>query len=72
MKLLGSNKNKIGKDENGKSVPHSEITEVVLVQCNIIIYHYQQNLRVLHTFIANKLFSQLLDISPKNYVFKKL
>ena len=72
MKLLGSNKSKIGKDENGKNGPHSEITAVVLVQCNIVIYDYQQNLRVLHTFIANKLFSQLVDISPKNYVFKKL
>ena len=72
MKLLGSNKNKIGKDANGKNVPHSEITEAVLVQCNIVIYDYQQNLKVLHTFIASKLFSQLLDFSPKNYVFKKL
>ena len=29
MKLLGSTKNKIIKDENGKNVPHLEITEVI-------------------------------------------
>ena len=36
MKLLGSIKNKITKDENGENVPHLEITEVVLVHCNIV------------------------------------
>ena len=35
MKLLGSTKNKITKDKNGENVPHFEITEVVLVHCNI-------------------------------------
>ena len=36
MKLLGSSKNKITKDKNGENVPHLEITEVVLVHCNIV------------------------------------
>ena len=36
MKLLGITKNKITKDQNGENVPHLEITEVVLVHCNII------------------------------------
>ena len=40
MKLLGSTKNKIIKDKNGESVPHLEITEVVLVHCNIINNDY--------------------------------
>ena len=35
MKILGSTKNKITKDKNGKNVPHLEITEIVLVHCNI-------------------------------------
>ena len=35
MKLLGSTKNKITEDKNGENVPHLEITEVVLVHCNI-------------------------------------
>ena len=36
MKLLGSTKNKITKDKNGENLPHLEITEVVLVHCNIV------------------------------------
>ena len=36
MKLLGSTENKVHKDKNGENVPHFEITEVVLVHCNIV------------------------------------
>ena len=36
MKLLGSTENEITKDKNGENAPHLEITEVVLVHCNII------------------------------------
>ena len=36
MKLLGSTKTRITKDENGKNVPDLEITEVVLIHCNIV------------------------------------
>ena len=35
MQLLGSTKNKITKDKNGENVAHFEITEAVLVHCNI-------------------------------------
>ena len=35
MKLLGSTKSKKTKDKNGENAPHLEITEVVLVHCNI-------------------------------------
>ena len=69
MKLLGSNKNKITKDENGENVPHLEISEVVLVHCNIVNNDYQQDSRVLHTFVPNKSFGQLLDNSPNNFIF---
>ena len=57
MKLLGSTKNKITKDENGKNVPHLEITEVVLVHCNIVNNDYQQDSSILYTFVLNKSFS---------------
>ena len=40
MKLLESTKSKRTKDENGKNVPHLEITEVVLVHRNIVNDHY--------------------------------
>ena len=53
MKLLGSTKNKITKDKNGENVPHLEITEVVLVHYNIANNDYQQDSRVLYTFIPN-------------------
>ena len=52
MKLLGSTKNKIIKDENGKNVPILEITEVILVHCNIVNNDYQEDSRVLYTFFS--------------------
>ena len=71
MKLLGSTENKITKDKNGKNLPQLEITEVVLVQCNMVNNHYQQDSRVLYTFVPNKSFGSLLDISPSNHIFLK-
>ena len=71
MILLGSTKSKITKDKNGENVPYLEITEVVLIHCNVDNNSYQQNSRVLYTFVSNKLFHQLLDISPKNFIFLK-
>ena len=71
MELLGSTKNKIAKDENGEKVPHLEITEVVLVHCNMVNNDYQQDSRVLYTFVPNKSFGSLLDISPSNNIFLK-
>ena len=65
MKLLGSTKIKITKNENVENVPHLEIAEVVLVHCNIVNNDYQQDSTVLYTFVPNKLFGQLLDISGK-------
>ena len=63
--LLKSTKSKITKSENG------EITEVVLIHCNVVNNSYQQNSRVLYTFVADKSLGQLLDISPKNFIFLK-
>ena len=40
IKLLGSTENKITKDKNGENVLHLEITEVVLVHCNIVNNDY--------------------------------
>ena len=69
MVLLGSTKSKITKDKNSESVHHLEIAEVVLIQCNIVNNTYQQNSRVIYTFVPNKSFGQLLDISPKKFIF---
>ena len=53
MKLLGSTKSKITKNENGETVPHLELTELVLVHCNIVNNDYEHDSRVLYTFIPN-------------------
>ena len=71
MKLLESTENKITKDKNGENVPHLEITELVLVHCNMVNDDYQQDSRVLYTVVPNKSFDSLLDISPSNHIFLK-
>ena len=71
MKLLGSTENKITEDKNGENVSHLEITEVVLVHCDTINNDYQQDSRVLYTFVPNKPFGSLLEISPTNHIFLK-
>ena len=69
MKLLGSTENKITKDKNGENVPHLEITEVVLVHCYIVNNDYQQDSKILYTFVPNKPSGCLLEISSANHVF---
>ena len=54
MKLLGSTKSKITKNKNGENVSH-------LVHCNIVNNNYQQDSRILYTFVPNKSFGQSLD-----------
>ena len=55
MKLLGSTKSKVTKDDDGENVPHLEITDTILVHCKIVNNNYQHNSRVLlYTFIPNK------------------
>ena len=71
MILLGSTKNKIIKNEDGEYLPLLEITEVMLLHCNIVNNDYQYDSRVLHNFVRNKSFGKLLDISSKNFIFLK-
>ena len=71
MKLLGSTKSKVTKDDNGENVLYLQITEAVLLHCNIVNNDYQHDSRVLRKFVPNKSFTQLLDISSKNFIFLK-
>ena len=64
MKLLGSTKKVVDKDKNGERVPKLEIVEVVLVHCNLVKNDYQHTSKVLFTFVPNKKFGQLINISP--------
>ena len=69
MKLFKSTKSKVTKNKNGEDVFRLEITEVVLEQCNIVNNNYQRDSQALYTFVPNKSFGQLLDISSKNVIF---
>ena len=71
MKLLGNTESKITEDKNGENVPHLEIVELVLVHCNLVNNDYQQDSRILYTFVPNKPFGSLLEISPTNHIFSK-
>ena len=63
MKLIGSTENKITKD--------TEVAEAILVHYSIVNNVSQQDSRVLYTFVPNKPFVSLLQISPKNHIFLK-
>ena len=71
MKLLGSAESKITKIKNGEDVPHLEVAKLVLVHCNLVNNDYQQNSIILFTFVPNKTFGSLLEVSPTNHVFLK-
>ena len=72
MKLLGSTENKITKDKNRENVPNPEITEVVLIHCNIINNDYRQDSKVLYSFFPNKPFGSLLEISQTKHLFTNI
>ena len=71
MKLPGSTESKTTKDKNGENVPHLDITEIVLVHYNLVNDDYQQDSRMLYTFVPNTPFGSLLEISSKNHIFLK-
>ena len=64
MKLLRSTKQAADKNKNGEDVPKLESVEVVLVHCNLVKNDYQHASKVLLSFVPNKKFGQLLNISP--------
>ena len=64
MKLLGSTKKVVNKDKKGENVPKRESVEVVLVHCNLVKNNYQHSSKVLFSFVPNKRFGQLINISP--------
>ena len=68
VKLLGSTKNEITKYKNSENVPHIEITDVVLNHCNVVNDDYQEDSKVLYTFLLNKPLGSLLEISQTNHI----
>ena len=68
-RILSRTFNSWNDETTCENVPHLEITEVALAHCNIVNNDYQQDSKVLNTFVPNKSFGQLLDISSKNFIF---
>ena len=62
MKLLGSTNKNVDSDKN--NVPKLESVEAVLVHCNLVENDYQHTSKVLFSFVPNKQFGQLINISP--------
>ena len=65
---MGSLKKDIDEDKDVEIVPTLEAIEVVLVHCNLVNNNYQQASTVLFTFVRNKQFGQLINISPHSLV----
>ena len=63
MKLLGSTKKDVDSDKNSENVPKLKSVEVVLVHCNLVKNDYQHTSKVLFSFVPNKQFGQLINIS---------
>ena len=53
-------------------MPHLEIVELELVHCSLVNNDYQKDSRILYTFVPNKPFGSLLEISPTNHIFLKI
>ena len=64
MKLLGSTKKDVDSEKNSENVPKLEFVEVALVPCNLVKNDYQHTSRVLFSFVPNKQYGQLINISP--------
>ena len=71
MKLLGSTKKDVDQDKDGENVPKFESVEVVSEHCNLVNNNYQQASKVLFTFVPNKQFGQVVNISPHSLTMLK-
>ena len=72
MKSLESTKKEADKDKDDENVPKLESVEVVLVHCNLVKNDYQHTSKVLFTFVPNKQFGQLINISPHSLTMRNI
>ena len=63
MKLLGSKKD-VDSNKNSENVPNLESVKVVFVHCNLVKNDYGHTSNILFSFVPNKQFGQLINISP--------
>ena len=71
MELLGSTEKVIAKNKNDENVPRLKIVDVLLIHCNIVSNNYQQASKVLFTFVPDKQFGKLINISPHSLTMLK-
>ena len=71
MRLLGSTSNIVDNDKNSEVVPKFEIVNLVLVHCNLVNNNYQQDSKVLYSFVPNKKYAELMTISPESLIILK-
>ena len=64
MKLLGTGIKKVDKNKDEEKITKLESVEVVLVHCDLVKNDYKHTTKVLFTFVPNKEFGQLINISP--------
>ena len=64
MKLLRSTNKICDEGKDGENVPKLQSVEVVLVHCDLVKNDYQHTPKVSFTFVSNKQFGQLINISP--------
>ena len=62
--MLGSTKKNCDGGKDGENIPKLESVEVVLVHCNLVKNDYQHSSKVLFSFVPNKQFGHLINISP--------
>ena len=58
--------------KKGENRPSLEVSEVLLVQCNLVDNQYQQMSEVLYTFTPNKSYAHLLNVQPRNLGLLKI
>ena len=64
MKLLGSTKRDVDANKNTENASKVESVEVVLVHCNLVKNDDQHTSKVLFSFVLNRPFGQLINVSP--------
>ena len=65
MELLGSTKKDADKDKDRENASKLGSLEVASVDCNLVKNDYQHTWRLLFTFVPNKQFGQLINISSR-------
>ena len=64
MTLLGITKKDVDSDKSSENIPKLEYVEIVLVHCNLVKNDYQHTSKLVFSFVLNKQFGQLINISP--------